>query len=604
MQKVSNLDLLEPTKLYNDRLKDAFHDNADEFFETLNKQANVDVEANRLTVKKYKKYLDEETKLGKKAKSTKVFKGFLIAFAIIFGIAGVVCLVMGILKKVPNVGLMIGIGAGAIFLSICLLFLIILKVSKDIKQLNQRIDEVIKKKEAAMAEGYTQMAPLNSLFDWGMPAKLLNETIPLFQMDEIFDPSKFEYLKAKFGFDEDHSDCNSSLFVQSGSILGNPFLIMENYCQNMIDHVYTGTRTVTYSKKVYVDGSWKTTNVSQVLVGKYTAPEPNYYVSTTLLYGNEAAPNLNFSRHPSPANSMNENKIDDYVKKQDKSLDKYAQKNIDKGFVRLQNPEFEALFGALDRDNNVEFRLLFTPLAQKNIVNLIRNKQPYGDDFSFRKNKCLNYIASAHSQVEGLYRGDPNKFINFSFDDSKKSFVDYCDTYLKSLYFDFAPLMSIPLYQQTKTSEYIHKGLYKENITSFEVESSANRHNRDKFRPDNTITNIILKSEFVNKVNEGDLVNIHSYSFTGTDRIAYVKVMAGDGKFYDVPVHWIDYQKADKITPFVVQNVNCSMNKYNNISNTISSENDILFNKRFVSYVPNGTDSALDSFIKSLNATK
>ena len=72
-----------------------------------------------------------------------------------------------------------------------------------------------------------------------------------------------------------------------------------------------------------------------------------------------------------------------------------------KAFNRLPNEEFEALFMALDRDNEVEFRLLFTPLAQKNMISILRAKNVgFGDDFIFKKRKELNYIKSMHMGKE------------------------------------------------------------------------------------------------------------------------------------------------------------------------------------------------------------
>ena len=51
--KFDNSDLLEPFSFYNLKLKDAFHDNAEEYFEKLTKRAGTDIELNRDIVKKY-----------------------------------------------------------------------------------------------------------------------------------------------------------------------------------------------------------------------------------------------------------------------------------------------------------------------------------------------------------------------------------------------------------------------------------------------------------------------------------------------------------------------------------------------------------------------
>ena len=106
-------------------------------------------------------------------------------------------------------------------------------------------------------------------------------------------------------------------------------------------------------------------------------PYPEYFYDTRLIYGNEAAPNLCFSRKPnSSVARMNEKQLEKYIKKGDKKIKKMESKALTDddpttNFQSMGNNKFDVLFNALDRNNEVEFRLLFTPLAQKNIVNLI-----------------------------------------------------------------------------------------------------------------------------------------------------------------------------------------------------------------------------------------
>ena len=63
-------------------------------------------------------------------------------------------------------------------------------------------------------------------------------------------------------------------------------------------------------------------------------------------------------------------------------------------FTAMTNDKFDVLFGATDRTNETEFRLLFTPLAQNSMINLIENAKPYGDDFYFvKENLSLIHIS-------------------------------------------------------------------------------------------------------------------------------------------------------------------------------------------------------------------
>ena len=67
-------------------------------------------------------------------------------------------------------------------------------------------------------------------------------------------------------------------------------------------------------------------------------------------------------------------------------------------FTSMSNTDFEVLFDALDRTDEVQFRTLFTPLAQTNMVSLIRSQTGYGDDFVFVKANRMNFVATDHSQ--------------------------------------------------------------------------------------------------------------------------------------------------------------------------------------------------------------
>ena len=62
-------------------------------------------------------------------------------------------------------------------------------------------------------------------------------------------------------------------------------------------------------------------------------------------------------------------------KKDEKKTDKAIKGNGD--FMSMSNTDFEVLFDALDRTHEVQFRTLFTPLAQNNMVD--RNSTSYLD---------------------------------------------------------------------------------------------------------------------------------------------------------------------------------------------------------------------------------
>lgn len=85
------------------------------------------------------------------------------------------------------------------------------------------------------------MDPLNSLYDYYMTSEIIEHTSPLIQLDDIFDADKYEYLHEKFNLGE-VTDPNTSVnYVVSGSIVGNPFVIVNTFNMQMVQKVYTGS---------------------------------------------------------------------------------------------------------------------------------------------------------------------------------------------------------------------------------------------------------------------------------------------------------------------------------------------------------------------------
>ena len=133
---------------------------------------------------------------------------------------------------------------------------------------------------------------------------------------------------------------------------------------------------------------------------------------------------------------LDEKKINKMVTKGAKELDDKARKALKKGedYTRFGNDEFEVLFGGTDRDNELEYRMMFTPLAQKNLLSLIKEKEPFGDDFYFDKSKMLNFIQTNHSQSFD-YRADPDTFVGYEYDAVREFFISYNDNYFKNFFF-------------------------------------------------------------------------------------------------------------------------------------------------------------------------
>lgn len=598
METFANEDLLEPIDLYKTRLKDAFHENAVKRFEEMERKGNVDVAANQRECKIYYTEQALGDQVQKKVNGRKALRTLSLIFGIILIVFGIVWLAFLNDNLNLSSGLKFGISIPAMAVGVAL-FVIFFLMKKGITEMQKIADEHYAKAKVALDNAWKIMQPLNSQYEYNMAAELMSKTTPLIQLDKTFDGEKFQFLHEKYGFNENSYRDTSAVYVQSGSILGNPFIFEKNYCQSMRDHRYSGTLTITYTKRVYNGKNWTTEVVTQVLTAYVTKPEPWYYYDTVLIYGNEAAPHLSFSRRPTDINNMNDKQLEHYIKNFDKKLDKEVKKDMMKGdgsFTRLANEEFEALFNALDRDNETEFRLLFTPLAQKNMIKLLRGKDiGFGDDFMFRKKKMLNIIRSGHMQGSDSLDKNPKDFMSFDYKKAKDLFVNYCDKYLKDVFFDLAPVISIPLYQQHKTIEYIYKNKFAHNVTQLEAEAAANSHDINLFKhPATRSAGVILKSFFQRKEADVDICNVTAYSFEGIERIEYVPTLGGDGKMHNVPVHWIEYLPIEKTTPFAVTDTKNDLagykalyetGKFNEMINKFNHSGDMIYKKRLFSFV-------------------
>ncbi|MDE5714594.1 MAG: hypothetical protein K2I42_00505, partial [Anaeroplasmataceae bacterium] len=531
------------------------------------KKSGISVEENKETIKIYDEKNKKLSHIKRTLRKYQTIKTLLIFLCILLVFIGLIGGYLGFIKKIPVFASVLIIG---IIICICIGLIIIIKkkinvVCKNTNEIKTALETEIQK---LLNEAWEQMAPLNALFDWNMPAEIITRTTPLIQMDKYFDAKKLQYLKEKYHLLENDKENVSTVFVQSGSILGNPFLLCRNYRQLWINKTYTGTLTIHWTELVRgSNGKMQTVHRTDILHASVTKPAPNYDFETYLIYGNDAAPNLSFYRYPSNVNGKSEKEISKMVSAGAKNLDKLAREAVqkNKNYTRLNNDEFEVLFGGENRDNEVEFRLLFTPLAQKNEIRLIKSQIPYGDDFYFEKAKELNYIKSNHSQSQDYY-ADPNQFAGFSIDRMKENFVKFNDTYFQSLFFDFIPLISIPLYQQHKPKEYIYQEEYRSNITSFEHEALANSFDVDLLKNPETSTDVILKATFEKKNKTVDLVKIRANSFKSIERVELIPVFGKDGHMHSVPVPWIEYEPVYQETMMEVFAKDSSRTHFNSVS--------------------------------------
>lgn len=563
-------DLLDPAQFYDTVLKVAYPEHANEIYDELVKTSQVDVEENRKTVKEYRVVSGNVKKMKSKLAGMITLKVFMIIFTILFILAGIGMIIIPIVdsSRANKLGLFIGLAVGFFVAATVLIILLVKVINKSIKKRREILKSLTAEATRLNNLANEQMAPLNALFDWSVPSEIIKRTTPIIELDPYFDVKKFQYLKEKYTFSDNENPDSSAIMTLSGQIKGNPFFLYRTYNTSMFQKTYTGSITIswieTYSDK---DGVHTRTR-TQTLTASEQHPAPMYYNNTKLVYANDAAPDLHFSREPTGATGMDERAVQRKVKKGEKELRKLQTKDLSDNdqstnFTMMTNSKFDVLFGAKNRDNEVEFRLLFTPLAQLSMTKLLVNGKPYGDDFSFLKNGPLNYIISKHSQNFD-YSTSPDRYQSFSVDDSRKYFVEYNTQFITSLYFDLAPLLCVPLYQQYKPFEYIYKGILNYNYTSFEEEVMANTLDGNAFMPKGSITNQILKVVNRQKIGNSDAVTIKSHAYRGENRVSYIPVHGGDGRMHNVPVQWTEYFAIEKDTTMIVRSLNTTRSVLDN----------------------------------------
>ncbi len=563
------IDISEPLDAYQKQLRQLYNDECEKYFEELAKTSNINVEENKITCTKYSKKVNDVEKLKKDLAGVKALKTTFMVLGIIGLIVGIVLAVLGF-GKVPKNIILIVFGILLVVLGILSFVLSIVLTKNKIKNLKSKITEGQQESDKLLKEAYAQMSALNNLFDWNIPAKIVNRLKTDIVLDNNFDVKKYQYLYDKYGFAEANAKDTSALSIQSGSILGNPFLLLKNLKQDWYTHRYQNSITIHWTTTQHTKNGTRTQHHSQVLTAYVDKPAVSYGTATYMIYANDAAPDLKFSREPSNANKMNEKELAKKISQDSKENEKRARKALtdndpNTNYTKFGNDEFESLFGGVDRNNEIQFRMLFTPLAQRNLIKLIKSNEGYGDDWYFEKVKKINYIQSNHSQNFD-YRADPSKYLSYDFTIVKSNFMKYNNEFFKSLYFDLAPLMSIPLYQQTKSVDYIYNKKFEGNVTCYEDEVMANSFDAKLLAHNESNTLNILKTSYEKSVSGVDQIKVTAYGFKKISHVEHCTKFGGDGRVHDIPVTWYEYQPVSKDSYMAISNKDSSRNEFINMN--------------------------------------
>lgn len=365
-----------------------------------------------------------------------------------------------------------------------------------------------------------------------------------------------EELRNSFRWSGELGNEHSIVFSHSGEINGNPFILARTLTHSMGSKTYHGSLAISWTEQVRgADGKWHTKTHHQTLKASVSQPFPQYENHTFIVYGNEAAPDLLFNRSPSDLSKLDDGFFTRIRK--NSAIKKLEKKSRDLGegnnFAVMSNREFDALFGATDRNHEVQFRLLFTPLAQQEMLKLLKdNDVGYGDDFSFSKSHMINIVRPAHMGQTDI-GGEPEKFHAYELAHARDFFNRYHNEFFRSFYFGIAPLLAIPLYQQHRSHSDIYKTADGKKSCFWEHESIANYHGEAKFKHPDCVTRSILKTSSKMEDDGSQRVRVIASGYSRVERVTYVAVRGGDGRTHKVPVHWYEYHDVERASDLVVR---------------------------------------------------
>ena len=590
----------DPVDHYREGLEEKCRQAANDLFESNLKASGVSEAKNEAD---YQKYLKLAAKSEEAHATLSKFVGLRIFLWVLFAIglaAGIAGLALSIVSYTLGALLACLIG----FLSaVAFLLLILLVLNRKVAEARGAADRAKKKADAQRSLIESELYPLRSLFRWNDFKKVAAMTTKMFTLDEKLPEDKVNWLRNVYAFTDVLGDTQSVVSLMSGDIHGNPYVRLLAKSEAMVDKTYSGSITISWTE-YYTDseGHRRSTVRTQVLTAYYTHPAPSFSEIPVTLYGNLAAPDLSFSRRPSGHGGDDEKALKRFVEKQEKALRDRSEEAISKGgsFQPLANTEFEALFGAYDRDHEVQFRLLMTPLAQQNFVELIRGKAGYGDDFTFKKQKTLNMVQTYHSSQ--YFRYFPGFcYAHLSIKLMRQAFIDLMANLFKSLYFDLAPFMCIPLYQTTEGGHYTPKRAFGRDISDYEAMRTVNQMDASRFMPEGSTTDQILKTVYRRSIGTTDFFSVESLAFEAVPMVIYIPTSGGDGRIHDVPVHYFDYQERRKSTDVAVRRADEEAEKFDGgpLRSFLKDRNGAVVNS-YAAYFPlsaldGGDEASLDA---------
>lgn len=565
-------DIYDPLDEYTSVFRNKFKEVAEETFEQLTKEANIDPEQNKKTCQLLYSMQADMDALKKRLTWWKVLCGTLWA------IAGVGIILIAVNFQTYPIWAHILIGLTAIGALVALFW----KVMPIIKQKKAELADITETVNKLQQEAWEQIAPLNELYDWDVLTRMMTRTVPRLEFDPYFTTQRLADLEKTYGWDGSFNAERSVVYAHSGLINGNPFVICRTKKMEMGEKTYYGELEIRWTtQEKDSNGNYYTKEHSETLRAEVTAPYPGYYQRTRVIYGNTAAPDLIFTREMSDLVGK-EGSLG--YKWERRKLRKKTQDLKHNDYAMMANEEFEVLFNTSNRNNNQQFALLFTPLAQESMLKIMRDEEVgYGDDFDFIKYKMINTITPMHMQELNIDL-DPEQYYHFDYEKAKVNFITTNAEYFRAIYFCLAPLLCVPMYQQIRTQEAIYGRDMKKESSFWEHEALANFWGAKQFQHPDCVTDCILKTQRTVNADNTSVITVSAHGYRAIPRVTYVEKYGGDGRYHKVPVEWEEYLPVTGIGEMKIAEDNFVENDTTTQVDRIQHKNEILQRDDFTIY--------------------
>ena len=512
---------LDVLKFYEQDVKPAIEKNSNEYIQNLIKTADF----NHDSVSKFENSIAKDSKQIDAYNKRIINKSWFGGLLWFFLIAAITTIALSIFfmvyyhsdKLIPII---------LISVSVVLITILILCFVKRHKE-NKIIRPVIQSRDKSINLAKRELSTITRLISKKECLGLLEKSFPQLMINDTFTNVDTNLWKDVL---KDHEA--SSVYSEiHGTAHSSPFLFLTTKRIEIVPHVYTGTTTVTVTRRQMnpTTKNWETTATVHVVSASITRPKPAFNCHSKLYFKTKLYPELEyFNSEPFTRESQVKN---------------FYERN--KGQRLMENREFDLLFPC-KRNNEIQFKATFQMYAQEQIVELIKknaiNKLEMEKVGDIVEVKCINDLTCARINLFG------ESFLDYSIDRITKNFNITMCLIMSGLYTYFAPLFAISLYQNEKyqiDSEKLSKS--NPNAIKFNLENFFNSN--DFFDPkyfhpstSHIVFDAIPKFQIISNTKSYTIASMDSYSFSSTPRIHYETVFAY-GQSVQVPIHWDEYNE-------------------------------------------------------------